>query len=301
FEILERIGLVAYKLRLLEELNSVHDTFHVSNLKKCLADANLHVPLDKIKVDKTLRFIKESVEIMDREIRKLKRKKIVLVKLLSLLVKSRDEISSRRGYCDIRDLIRNVVYVATHRIYNKISHVISKDFMAFVLDKDRVGLLRFASAIIRPLCGLVVVVLMGQSDVAGWGIFLQVMILLLSYPAINKPAAVLHWLNHVKSDAEYIGILDADIIMRGPITPWEFKAAHGRPERPVGALANLATNEKCSMEVATFNRYLCFSNACLQLQARGSPRTGLWLWTSSVVVLYQKKKMQTVKLGILNE
>lgn len=49
------------------------------------------------------------------------------------------------------------------------------------------------------------------------------------YPAINKPAAVVHWLNHVKTDAEYIVILDADMIMRGPITPWEFKAAHGRP------------------------------------------------------------------------
>ncbi|GJS44216.1 putative reverse transcriptase domain-containing protein [Tanacetum coccineum] len=49
FEILERIGLVAYRLRLLEELSSVHDTFHVSNLKKYLADANLHVPLDEIK------------------------------------------------------------------------------------------------------------------------------------------------------------------------------------------------------------------------------------------------------------
>ncbi|GKD44178.1 putative reverse transcriptase domain-containing protein [Tanacetum coccineum] len=49
-----------------EELNNVHDTFHVSNLKKCLADANLHVPLDEIKVDKTLRFVEESVEIMDQ-------------------------------------------------------------------------------------------------------------------------------------------------------------------------------------------------------------------------------------------
>ncbi|XP_021299236.1 peptidyl serine alpha-galactosyltransferase [Herrania umbratica] len=49
------------------------------------------------------------------------------------------------------------------------------------------------------------------------------------YPAINKPAAVLHWLNHVNTDAEYIVILDADMILRGPITPWEFKAARGRP------------------------------------------------------------------------
>ncbi|GKA27469.1 putative reverse transcriptase domain-containing protein [Tanacetum coccineum] len=81
FEILERIGLVAYRLRLPEELSSVHDTFHVSNLKKCLADANLHVPLDEIKVDKTLRFVEEPVEIMDREIKKLKHKKIALVKV----------------------------------------------------------------------------------------------------------------------------------------------------------------------------------------------------------------------------
>ncbi|XP_022739359.1 peptidyl serine alpha-galactosyltransferase-like isoform X2 [Durio zibethinus] len=49
------------------------------------------------------------------------------------------------------------------------------------------------------------------------------------YPAINKPAAVVHWLNHVNIDAEYIVILDADMILRGPITPWEFKAARGRP------------------------------------------------------------------------
>ncbi|GKC63875.1 putative reverse transcriptase domain-containing protein [Tanacetum coccineum] len=81
FEILERIGPVAYRLRLPEELCSVHDTFHVSNLKKCLADANLHVPLDEIKIDKTLRFVEEPVEIMDREVRSLKRSKISLVKV----------------------------------------------------------------------------------------------------------------------------------------------------------------------------------------------------------------------------
>ncbi|GJT58386.1 reverse transcriptase domain-containing protein [Tanacetum coccineum] len=81
FEILERIGLVAYRLRLPEELSGVHDTFHVSNLKKCLADASLHVPLDDIKVDKTLRFVEEPVEIMDREVKSLKRSKIALVKV----------------------------------------------------------------------------------------------------------------------------------------------------------------------------------------------------------------------------
>ncbi|GJV42875.1 hypothetical protein Tco_1427411 [Tanacetum coccineum] len=62
FEILERIGPVAYRLRLPKELSGVHDTFHVSNLKKCLADASLHVVLDEIKVDKTLHFVEEPVE-----------------------------------------------------------------------------------------------------------------------------------------------------------------------------------------------------------------------------------------------
>nr|GEY61107.1 putative reverse transcriptase domain-containing protein [Tanacetum cinerariifolium] len=81
FEILERIGLVAYRLRLPKELNSIHDTFHVSNLKKCMGDVNLHVPLDEIKVGKTLRFVEEPVDIMDREIKKLKRRKIALMKV----------------------------------------------------------------------------------------------------------------------------------------------------------------------------------------------------------------------------
>lgn len=54
-------------------------------------------------------------------------------------------------------------------------------------------------------------------------------LLLVRYPAINKPAAVLHWLNHADTDAEFIVILDADMIMRGPITPWEYKAERGRP------------------------------------------------------------------------
>ncbi|GJR93151.1 putative reverse transcriptase domain-containing protein [Tanacetum coccineum] len=81
FEILKRIGPIAYRLRLPEELSSVYDIFHVSNLKKCLEDANLHVPLDEIKIDKTLRFLKEPVEIMDCEVKSLKRSKIPIVKV----------------------------------------------------------------------------------------------------------------------------------------------------------------------------------------------------------------------------
>ncbi|GJU95999.1 putative reverse transcriptase domain-containing protein, partial [Tanacetum coccineum] len=66
FEIPEKIGTIAYRLRLHQELSSVHDTFHVSNLKKCLADASLHVPLEEIKVDKTLCFVEEPFEIMPK-------------------------------------------------------------------------------------------------------------------------------------------------------------------------------------------------------------------------------------------
>ncbi|GJV18529.1 putative reverse transcriptase domain-containing protein [Tanacetum coccineum] len=69
------------RLRLPKELSGVHDTFYVLNLKKCLADANLHVLLDEIKLDKTLRFVEEPLEIMGREVKTLKRSKILIVKV----------------------------------------------------------------------------------------------------------------------------------------------------------------------------------------------------------------------------
>ncbi|GJS15586.1 reverse transcriptase domain-containing protein [Tanacetum coccineum] len=81
FEITERIGPVAYRLRLPQELNGVHDTFHVSNLKKCLADPTLQIPLEEIQVDAKLNFMEEPVEILEREIKKLKRSRIPIVKV----------------------------------------------------------------------------------------------------------------------------------------------------------------------------------------------------------------------------
>nr|GEV59352.1 putative reverse transcriptase domain-containing protein [Tanacetum cinerariifolium] len=81
FEILERIGLVAYQLRLPQELSGVHETFHVSNLRKCLANANLHMPLEEIRVDKTLCFVEEHAEIMDRKVKKSKHSRILIVKV----------------------------------------------------------------------------------------------------------------------------------------------------------------------------------------------------------------------------
>ncbi|GKA10512.1 putative reverse transcriptase domain-containing protein [Tanacetum coccineum] len=81
FEIPKRIGSVAFWLRFPQELNGIHDTFHVSNLKKCLAITSLHVPLEEIRVDKTLCFVEEPVEIMDREFKRLKRNRIPIVKI----------------------------------------------------------------------------------------------------------------------------------------------------------------------------------------------------------------------------
>nr|GEU81118.1 reverse transcriptase domain-containing protein [Tanacetum cinerariifolium] len=67
FEIIERIGPMAYKLELPKKLYGIHNMFHVSNLKKCLADENLAIPLEEIQIDEKLYFIEESMEIMDRE------------------------------------------------------------------------------------------------------------------------------------------------------------------------------------------------------------------------------------------
>nr|GEU87103.1 putative reverse transcriptase domain-containing protein [Tanacetum cinerariifolium] len=68
FEIIERIGPVAYKLELPEKLYGIHNTFHVSNIKKCLADENLVIPLKEVHLDDKLHFIEEPVEIMDQKV-----------------------------------------------------------------------------------------------------------------------------------------------------------------------------------------------------------------------------------------
>ncbi|GKF49071.1 hypothetical protein Tco_0142322, partial [Tanacetum coccineum] len=68
-EVLAKVGKVAYKLELPQELSRVHHTFHVSNLKKCYADEPLVLPLKGIHVDDKLQFVEEPVEIIEREIK----------------------------------------------------------------------------------------------------------------------------------------------------------------------------------------------------------------------------------------
>ncbi|GJU15125.1 hypothetical protein Tco_1143091 [Tanacetum coccineum] len=79
FKILAKVGTVAYRLELPEKLSRVHSTFHVSNLKKCLSDEPLAIPLDEIHIDEKLNFIEEPVEIMDREVKGLIAKCIPIV------------------------------------------------------------------------------------------------------------------------------------------------------------------------------------------------------------------------------
>ncbi|GJY47491.1 putative reverse transcriptase domain-containing protein [Tanacetum coccineum] len=69
FKILARVGLVAYKLELQAELQGIHNTFHVSNLKKCLSYESLIIPLEEVQLDDKLHFIEEPVEIIDREVK----------------------------------------------------------------------------------------------------------------------------------------------------------------------------------------------------------------------------------------
>ncbi|GJR82511.1 putative reverse transcriptase domain-containing protein [Tanacetum coccineum] len=81
FKVLEKVGEVAYKLELPEELSRVHNTFHVSNLKKCHADEPLAVPLDGLHLDDKLHFVEEPLEIVGHEVKRLKRSRIPLVKV----------------------------------------------------------------------------------------------------------------------------------------------------------------------------------------------------------------------------
>ncbi|GJV85833.1 hypothetical protein Tco_1525731 [Tanacetum coccineum] len=80
-KIIGKVRTVAYQLELREQLSRVHTTFHVSNLKKCPSDKTLAIPLDEFQIDDKLHFIEEPVEILDREVKRVKRSRIPVVKV----------------------------------------------------------------------------------------------------------------------------------------------------------------------------------------------------------------------------
>ncbi|GJY32134.1 putative reverse transcriptase domain-containing protein [Tanacetum coccineum] len=81
FKVLEKVGAIAYKIELPQELSRVHNTFHVYNLKKCYADEPLAVSLDGLHIDDKLHFVEEPVEIMDCEVKRLKQSLIPIFKV----------------------------------------------------------------------------------------------------------------------------------------------------------------------------------------------------------------------------
>ncbi|GJU29089.1 putative reverse transcriptase domain-containing protein [Tanacetum coccineum] len=80
FKILAKVRTVSYRLELPDQLSRVHSTFHVSYLKKCFSDEPLAILLDEIQIDDKLNFIEEPIEIMDREVKRLKQTASQLIK-----------------------------------------------------------------------------------------------------------------------------------------------------------------------------------------------------------------------------
>nr|GEZ27503.1 hypothetical protein [Tanacetum cinerariifolium] len=114
FKILERIGPVAYKLELPRELQGIHNTFHVSNLKKCSSNESLIIPLDEVQLDDKLYFIKEPAKIMDREVKRLKQSRIPIVKVrwnshrgLEYTWEREDQMKSKYSYVFTTNLRTN--------------------------------------------------------------------------------------------------------------------------------------------------------------------------------------------------
>nr|GFA05314.1 putative reverse transcriptase domain-containing protein [Tanacetum cinerariifolium]GFA74338.1 putative reverse transcriptase domain-containing protein [Tanacetum cinerariifolium] len=113
FKVLEEIGKVAYKLEFPEESSRVHNTFHVSNLKKCHTDEPLVVPLDGLHFDDKLHFVEEPVEIVDREVKRLNRSRIPLVKVDG----TSSEVLSLRGNARINS--RRNTHISSQRPHHR--------------------------------------------------------------------------------------------------------------------------------------------------------------------------------------
>ncbi|KAJ9536484.1 hypothetical protein OSB04_un000321 [Centaurea solstitialis] len=102
FKIIERVGCVAYKLDLPDQLRGIHNTLHVSNLRKCLVEPESAIPLQGIEVDQNLNFVEEPISMVDHKVRKLRNKKINLVKVHSKFHKGQEATWEAESYMRAR-------------------------------------------------------------------------------------------------------------------------------------------------------------------------------------------------------
>nr|GEV50011.1 putative reverse transcriptase domain-containing protein [Tanacetum cinerariifolium] len=123
FNVLDKAGTISYKLELPQELNSVHHTFHVSNLKKCHDDELLAVLLDGLHFDDKLHFVEEPVKIMDQEVKRLKQIHIPLVKVRwksrCYLLNDFDDVGKLKDKGDIGVFVGYAKDSIAFRVYNK--------------------------------------------------------------------------------------------------------------------------------------------------------------------------------------
>ncbi|GJT30968.1 putative reverse transcriptase domain-containing protein [Tanacetum coccineum] len=103
FKVTTKVGPVAYRLEPPQQLNKVNSTFHVSNLKKCLSDETLVIPLEEIQIDDKLHFIEEPVEIMDWAVKRLKQSRIPIVKVSDVPEDSRENRSENPLASDLAE------------------------------------------------------------------------------------------------------------------------------------------------------------------------------------------------------
>ncbi|GKA42437.1 putative reverse transcriptase domain-containing protein [Tanacetum coccineum] len=124
--------LVAYKLELPEELKNIHNTFYVSNLKKCLSDESLVILMKELRLDDKLNFVEEPMEIMYREVKQLKQSRIPIIKESDLNDKEEETVEIFKIETDIFDY-----EIPLCLAFNEFNYILKVD--SDLLTKDIVG------------------------------------------------------------------------------------------------------------------------------------------------------------------